>query len=139
MILTLQCHLFDHTICNGNSTLYSKMGRISSISWGNGAQNYVCRHPVWRLYEVFSKFSILNYSSCFKLIPMILTLQCHLFDHTISVTEIQRSTRKWGAFCQYRGGMGLKITFVDTQLGGLMKFFLSSQYSINRHVSNLLR
>ena len=83
MILTLQCHLFDHTICNGNSTLYSKMGRILSISWGNGAQNYVCRHPVWRLYEVFSKFAILHYSSCFKLIPMILTLQCHLFDHTI--------------------------------------------------------
>ena len=83
MILTLQCHLFDHTICNGNSTLYSKMGRISSISWGNGAQNYVCRHPVWRLYEVFSKFSIRHYSSCFKLIPMVLTLQCHLFDHTI--------------------------------------------------------
>ena len=83
MILTLQCHLFDHTICNGNSTLYSKMGRILSISWGNGAQNYVCRHPLWRLYEVFSKFSILHYSICYKLISMILTLQCHLFDHTI--------------------------------------------------------
>ena len=26
--------------------------------------------------------------------------------------------------------MGLKITFVDTQFGGFMKFFLSSQYSI---------
>ena len=83
MILTLQCHLFDHTICNRNSTLYWKMGRILSISWGNGAQNYVCRHPVWRLYEVFSKFSILHYSSCFKLIPMTLTLQCHLFNHII--------------------------------------------------------
>ena len=75
MILTLQCHLFDHTICNGNSTLYSKMGRILSISWGNGAQNYVCRHPLWRYCQVFSKFSIRHYSSCFKLIPMILTLQ----------------------------------------------------------------
>ena len=83
MILTLQCHLFDHTICNGNSTLYSKMGRILSISWGNGAQSYVCRHPLWRYCQVFSKFSIRHYSSCFKLIPMILTLQCHLFDHTI--------------------------------------------------------
>ena len=58
---------------------------------------------------------------------------------TLSVTEIQRSTRKWGAFCQYRGGMGLKITFVDTQFGGFFEFFLSSQYSINRHVSNLFR
>ena len=74
MILTLQCHLFHHIICKGNSTLYSKMGRISSISWGNGAQNHVCRHPVWRLYEVFSKFLILHILSCFKLIPMILTL-----------------------------------------------------------------
>ena len=43
MILTLQCHLFVHTICNGNSTIYSKMGRILSISWGNGAQNYVLK------------------------------------------------------------------------------------------------
>ena len=83
MILTLQCHLFDHTICNGNSTLYSKMGHILSISWGNGAQNYVCRHPVWRLFRIFSKFLILHILSCFKLVPMILTLQCHLFDHTI--------------------------------------------------------
>ena len=83
MILTLQCHLFDHTICNGISTLYSKMGRILSISWGNGAQNYVCRHPLWRYCQVFSKFLILHILLCFKLIPMILTLQCHLFDHTI--------------------------------------------------------
>ena len=83
MILTLQFHLFDHTICNGNSTLYWKMGRILSISWGNGAQIYVCRHPVWRLFWIFSKFLILHILSCFKLIPMILTLQCHLFDHTI--------------------------------------------------------
>ena len=83
MILTLQCHLFDHTICNGNSTLYSKMGRNLSISWGNGAQNYVCRHPVWRLFRISSKFLILHILSCFKLIPMILTLQCHVFDHTI--------------------------------------------------------
>ena len=58
---------------------------------------------------------------------------------TLSVTEIQRSTGKWGAFCQYRGGMGLKITFVDTRFGGFVKFFLSSQYSIIRHVSNLFR
>ena len=54
---------------------------------------------------------------------MILTLQCHLIDH-ISVTEIQRSTRKWGAICQYRGGMGLKSTFVDTRFGSSVKFFL---------------
>ena len=83
MILTLQCHLFHHTICNGNSTLYSKMGRILSISWGNGAQNYVCGHPVWRLFRVFSKFLLLHILSCFKLIPMILTLHCHLFHRTI--------------------------------------------------------
>ena len=84
MILTLQCHLFDHIFCNRNSTLYSKMGRIMSISWGNGAQNYVCRHPVWRLWRVFSYFCEFFLSSlCFKLIPMILTLQCYLFDHTI--------------------------------------------------------
>ena len=54
-------------------------------------------------------------------------------------STVQRSTRKWGAFCQYRGGMGLKIRFVDTQFGGFMKFFLSSQYSIIRHVANLFR
>ena len=47
---------------------------------------------------------------------------------TLSVTEIQRSTGKWGAFCQYRGGMGLKITFVDTRFGGIVKFF--SKFSI---------
>ena len=58
---------------------------------------------------------------------------------TYSVTEIQRSTRKWGAFCQYRGGMGLKTTFVDTQFGGFGEFFIGSQYSIIRHVSNLFR
>ena len=81
MILTLQCHLFDHIFCNGKSTLYSKMGRILSISWGNAAQNYVCRHPLRQLWRVFSSFSILHILSCFKLIPMILTLQCHLFDH----------------------------------------------------------
>ena len=58
---------------------------------------------------------------------------------TLSVTEIQRSTGKWGAFCEYRGGMGLKIRFVDTQLGGFFEFFLSSQYSTFCHVSNLFR
>ena len=81
MILTLQCHLFDHIFCNRNSTLYSKMGRILSVLWGNGDQNYVCRHPLWRLFQDSFKFLILHYSSFFKLIPMILTLQCHLFDH----------------------------------------------------------
>ena len=83
MIVTLQCHLFHHIFCNGISTLYSKMGRILSISWGNGTQSYVCRHPVWRLFQVVFKFSLLHYSSIFKLIPMILTLQCHLFDYII--------------------------------------------------------
>ena len=78
MILTLQCHLFHHIFCNGNSTLYPKMWRILSISWGNGDQNYVCRHPLWRVYFNVKLFHSL---SCFKLIPMILTLQCHLFDH----------------------------------------------------------
>ena len=81
MILTLQCHLFHHIFCNGNSTLYSKMGRILSISWGNRDQNYVCRHPLWRLFQIFSKFLILQYLSILKPIPMILTLQCRLFDH----------------------------------------------------------
>ena len=45
---------------------------------------------------------------------------------TLTETEIQRSTRKWGAFCQYRGGMGLKTTFVDTQFGGFFDFVSSS-------------
>ena len=138
MILTLQCHLFDHTICNGNSTLYWKMGRILSISWGNGAQNYVCRHPLWRYCQVFSKFLILNYSSCFKLIPMILTLQCNLFDHTICNGN---STLYWkmGRILSISWGNGAQSTFVDTRFGGIVKFFLSSQYSIIRHVSNLFR
>ena len=138
MILTLQCHLIHHTICNRNSTLYSKMGRILSISWGNGAQNYVCRHPVWRLYEVFSKFAILHYSSCFKLIPMTLTLQCHLFNHTICNGNSTLYS-KMGRILSISWGMGLKITFVDTRFGGIVKFFLSSQYAIIRHVSNLFR
>ena len=79
MILTLQCHLFDHTICNGNSTLYSKMGRILSISWGNGAQNYVCRHPLWRFYEVF--LLVLN-------TPLIVTFRTYSDDINITVPPI---------------------------------------------------
>ena len=81
MILTLQCHLFHHIFCNGNSTLYSKMGRILSISWGNGAQNYVCRHPLQRFLRVYFNVELFHSLSCFKPIPMILTLQCHLFHH----------------------------------------------------------
>ena len=58
---------------------------------------------------------------------------------TLAVTEIQRSTGKWGAFCQYRGGMGLKITFVDTQFSGLCEFIVTSNYSIVCFVLNLFR
>ena len=83
MILTLQCHLFHHMFCNGNSTLHSKMGRILSISWGNGAQNYVCRHSLQRFLRVYFNVELFHSLSCFKPIPMIVTLQCHLFVHTI--------------------------------------------------------
>ena len=138
MILTLQCHLFDHIICNRNSTLYLKIGRILSISWGNGDQNYVCRHPLRRLLRVFSQFSILHILSCFKHIPMILTLQCHLFHH-IFCNGNSTLYSKMGRILSISWGMRLKITFVDTHFGNFGEFFLSSQYSIIRHVSNLFR
>ena len=124
MILTLQCHLFDHTICNGNSTLYSKMGRILSISWGNRTQNYVCRHPVWRLFRIFSKFLILHILSCFKLISMILTLQCHVFHRTNWNGNSTLYSKK-ECILSISWRMGLKTTFVDTQFGGFFEFFLS--------------
>ena len=136
MILTLQCHLFHHIFCNGNSTLYSKMGRILSISWGNAARNYVCRHPVWRLFQVFLKILILHYPSFFKFIPMILTLQCHLFDH-IFCNGNSTLHSKMGRILSISWGNGIKITFVDTQFGGVFKFFLSSHNSTYCHVSNL--
>ena len=138
MILTLQCHLFHHIFCNGISTLYSKMWRILSISWGNEDQNYVCRHPVWRLFRVFSKFVILHILSCFKPIPMILTLQCHLFDHIICNGNSTLYS-KMGRILSISWRMDLKIMFVDTQFGGFFKFLLNSQYFIIRHVSNLFR
>ena len=116
MILTLQCHLFDHIFCNGKSTLYSKMGRILSISWGNGAQNNVCRHPLRRLLRVYFSVELFHSLSFFKLIPMILTLQCHLqYFITYSATEIQRSST---------------ISIVPGSLARV--FALSSSYSKSR-------
>ena len=37
--------------------------------------------------------------------------------------EISLSTQKWGAFCQYLGGIGLKFTFINTHFGNFCKFF----------------
>ena len=122
MILTLQCHLFHHIFCNGRSTLYSKMGRIWSISLGNGAQNSVCRHPLQRLLRVYFNVELFHSLSCFKLIPLISTLQCHLIHH-IFCNGNSTLYSKMGAFGQYRGGMGLKTTFVDTHFSGFASLF----------------
>ena len=44
MILTLQCHLFDHTICNGNSMLYSTLYYQT--------KSFIIRWPNLLLYEI---------------------------------------------------------------------------------------
>ena len=138
MILTLQCHVFHHTNWNGNSTLYSKMGRILSISWGNGAQNYVCRHPDWQLFWIFSKFLRPPHFVMFQTYLMILTLQCHLFDHTICNGNSTLYS-KMGRILSISWGNGAQNYVCRHPVGGFFEFFLSSQYSINCHVSNLFR
>ena len=45
--------LIGRILWNGNLTLYSKLGCSLSISWGKGAQIYLCRHPLWRHFRVF--------------------------------------------------------------------------------------
>ena len=55
------------------------MGRILSMSWGNGAQNYICRHPVRRLWQVF--LLVLN-------TPLIVMFQTYSDDINITVPPI---------------------------------------------------
>ena len=58
------------------------------------------RQPLWRHFRVFLDRDQLHIWSYFKLIPMILTLYSAPYLAIYSGTEIYRSIRNWGAFCQ---------------------------------------
>ena len=123
MILTLQCNLFDHIFCNGNLTLYSKMWRNLSISWGNGAQNYVCQHSLWRLLRFFFRFPTLHILSFFKLISMILLiLQCHLSDHIFCNGNLTLYSKMWRNL-SISWGNGAQNYVCQHSLWRLLRFF----------------
>ena len=124
---------------NRNLTLYSKLGCILSLSWGNGAQIYICRHPHWRHFRVF-----------FRSIPtlLIVTFQTYSDDINFIVPPIWPyiMERKFNAlleaglhFVIIVGERGSNLPLSTPTLAAFSSFLKIKTNFINRHISNLFR
>ena len=139
MILTLECPLFGHTLWNGNLTLYSKLGCILSISWGKGAQIYLCRHPLWRQFRVFFRSRPTSYFVIF---------QTYSDDINFIVPPIRPYTleRKFNAlletglhFVNIVGERGSNLPLSTPTLAAFSSVFQIETNFVFRHISNLFR
>ena len=139
MILTLECPLFGHIIWNGNLTLYSKLGCILSISWGKGAQNYLCRHPLWRHFRVFFRSRPTSYFVIF---------QTYSDDINFIVPPIRPYIleRKFNAlletglhFVNIVGERGSNLPLSTPTLAAILSVFQIETNFVFRHISNLFR
>ena len=90
------------------------MGCILSISWGNRAQIYLCRHPLWRHFGVCLNIAQLHIWSYFKLIPMILTFLT-LYSKLGCILSISWGNRAQICLCRHPIWRHLRVFFFGSR------------------------